>query len=173
MKHLWWYQLQLNKIENNGSLHQNAVTRLMWIPLIMLLQGLPVWVQYREMRRLRLIFQHCQKLLESNLHCIQSCLQFISVFRWPWNKEVLIESHCAIAVSEIAKGKESFYIQDSIFADILDMLPYFESCSVSHISRNANVLAHNLAKVHREVGDHRLWRNSLPPFLCNDDYVFI
>ena len=41
----------------------------------------------------------------------------------------------------------------------------------SHISRTANVLAHNIAKVHCELGEHRIWMNALPPSICNPDIL--
>ena len=39
----------------------------------------------------------------------------------------------------------------------------------THVSRIANALAHNIAKYHSELGDHRIWRNALRPLICNPD----
>ena len=87
-------------------------------------------------------------------------------------KEIQLESDHWIVVSEISKGEESFCIWDSIFAYILDLFHCFESCSVSYINRTTNELAHNLAKLQCDLGEHRFWRNSLPPTRCNADHFY-
>ena len=60
---------------------------------------------------------------------------------------------------------------DCLLFDILELSLEFDLCLFSHISRMTNVLAHNIVKVHCEVGEHRIWKNGLPPFIRNHDIL--
>ena len=53
-----------------------------------------------------------------------------------------------------------------ILYDILELSLEFDICLFNHVSKSTNVLTHNIANIHCELGEHRIWRNSLPP-LCN------
>ena len=82
-------------------------------------------------------------------------------------QNVQVENDCRIAVTEILK-KQGFYCERAgIFMDILYISLEFESCSFRHISQNANELAHNLAKLHSESDDRKIWTKALPLSLCN------
>ena len=85
-------------------------------------------------------------------------------------KEILVESDCLLAVQEILRRQDSLCEWGSILMDIQDRSLEFNQCSFRHINRFANVLAHNLSKVYCEVGEHNIWRNSLPPSMCNPIY---
>ena len=61
----------------------------------------------------------------------------------------------------------------SIFQDIHDLSFEFVSCSFGHVNRTLNALAHNLARVHCEVGVRNIWKRFLPPSLCNVELLSI
>ena len=84
-------------------------------------------------------------------------------------QKIQVESDCLLAIKEITKKQDTFCEWISILFDILELSADFESCSFYHISRSANVLAHNIAKFQCELGNHRIWRNALPPLTCNPD----
>ncbi|XVF25690.1 hypothetical protein REPUB_Repub13aG0235500 [Reevesia pubescens] len=46
------------------------------------------------------------------------------------------------------------------------------SCRFSHAKRQANVLAHDLAKLHCDFGSQRVWIESLPDHICNPDSIY-
>ena len=74
-----------------------------------------------------------------------------------------MKSDSLIAVKEISKKDES------LLSHILELSLDFNSCLFSHISRTSNSLAHSIAKVKCDVGEHRIWEVSLPPCVCNPD----
>ena len=76
-----------------------------------------------------------------------------------------------MAIKEITKKQESFCEWSSLLFDILDLSTEFESCVFYHVSRKVNGLAHNIARFHCELGNHRIWRNALSPLICNPDSV--
>ncbi|XWS63953.1 hypothetical protein CRYUN_Cryun06bG0145800 [Craigia yunnanensis] len=58
-----------------------------------------------------------------------------------------------------------------LLVDIMDRFSAFAFCSFKHICRSVNDLAHNLAQIECDVGEHRMWRGFLPPFVCNPDLL--
>ena len=74
-----------------------------------------------------------------------------------------------MAVKEINKKESSSSEWGSIIMDILELSSEFKFCGISHVTRKANILTHNLVKYHCDLGDHRLWRDAFPPFMCNPD----
>ena len=46
----------------------------------------------------------------------------------------------------------------------------YEHCVITHVNKRVNGLARNLAKVECELGEYKIWRNSLPSFICNPDF---
>ena len=84
-------------------------------------------------------------------------------------KSIQLESDCLLTVLEISKKDDSYYEWDCFISEILDLSLEYESCDFFHISRKANNLAHNIAKSECILGEHRIWRNELPPLICNLD----
>ena len=82
-------------------------------------------------------------------------------------KDLLVESDCLMAVKEITSKEESLSEWGCFIKDIQERSLDFNLCSFKHINRYANVLAHNLAKVDCEIGEQKVWRNSLSPNFCN------
>ena len=87
--------------------------------------------------------------------------------------QVIVESDCLVAVNELRKEKASFCEWASIFQDIHDLSFEFVSCSFGHVNRTVNVLAHNLARVHYEVRDRKIWKRVLPHSFCNSKLLSI
>ena len=84
---------------------------------------------------------------------------------------VHVESDSLIAITEISKKNNSFCQWDCLLSNILELSLNFNSCYFSHVSRSSITLAHNIAKVQCQLGEHRIWRNSLPQSLCNPDVM--
>ena len=82
-------------------------------------------------------------------------------------KDLLVESDCLMVVKEIKSKEESLFEWGCFIKDIQKRSLDFNLCSFKYINRCANVLAHNLAKVDCEIGEQKVWRNSLPPNFCN------
>ena len=51
----------------------------------------------------------------------------------------------------------------SLVVDILDVVSSCDSCEFVHVSRKANTLAHNIAKIEGSVEGYYVWEGSLPP----------
>ena len=81
----------------------------------------------------------------------------------------MIESDSLLAIQEITKQLETFSVWEGIFSDIIGFSVDCSFCTSTHIRRSANGLAHNLARLCTEVGTYEVWRNSLPPMVCNPD----
>ena len=96
-------------------------------------------------------------------------LQGLQVARELNYTNIQLESDCLVAVKEINKKESSSSEWGSIIMDILELSSEFKFCGISHVTRKANILAHNLAKYHCDLGNHRIWRDTLPPFMCNPD----
>ena len=75
-----------------------------------------------------------------------------------------------MVVREISKKEDFLFEWNSILMDILDLSLDYEHGVITHVSRRVNGLAHNLAKVQCELGEYKIWRNSLPSFICNPDF---
>ena len=84
-------------------------------------------------------------------------------------RNIQLESDCLLAITELSKNDDSFCEWNSILMDIEAESLDYDICLFTHVSRIANALAHNIAKYHCELGDHRIWRNALPPLICNPD----
>ena len=91
--------------------------------------------------------------LQSELYPI---LQGLQVARELNYNDVQIESDCLVAVKEINKNESSDSEWGCIILDIVDLSSEFDFCGISHVTRKVNILTHNLAKYHCELGDHRL-----------------
>ena len=87
-------------------------------------------------------------------------------------KKLQLESDCLVAIKEITKAQDTFSEWSSFLMEIVNMSTEFELCSFNYVSRRANVMAHNMAKIQWELGEHRIRRNPLPPMFCNPDSVF-
>ena len=80
-----------------------------------------------------------------------------------------MESDCLVAIQELLKEKDSYCEWGSYFVDIQDRSLEFNFCHFKHVNKSANGLAHSLAKYSCDVGVHKIWRNSLPLYMCNPD----
>ena len=69
----------------------------------------------------------------------------------------MFESDSLIAVNEISKKKASFCEWDNIISDILQL-----SVECDTYSFNRRI----------DIGEHRIWRNSLPPTLIRTQIMF-
>ncbi|OMP05991.1 Cellulose synthase [Corchorus capsularis] len=77
-------------------------------------------------------------------------------FAWEHGiSNIVVESDSSGIVDEIRKGRESLWQEASLVHDITAMLPYFEFISFHFVKREANGLAHNIAKSECELGAHR------------------
>lgn len=54
----------------------------------------------------------------------------------------------------------------SVVADCKAFFPPFNSCIISHVRREANMLAHKLAKFALEIGDN-IWIEETPPCIAS------
>ena len=81
-----------------------------------------------------------------------------------------VENDSLLAFLEIKKYPESLCEWGSIVSDIKDLSAQYELCEFHFVRRSANVCAHNIAKLPCDLGGYQVWRNSLPPNLCNPDY---
>ena len=61
-------------------------------------------------------------------------------------KNILLETNSLIAVNEIEKGFLSLCERGNIVFDICFYIAQCDRCKVGHVKREANRLAHNLAK---------------------------
>ena len=104
--------------------------------------------------------------LQAEINAILFGLQLVKEMNVP---NVHVESDSLIAIIEITKKNDSFCQWDCLLSDILELSLEFNSCFFSHVSRYANTFAHNIAKVQCQLGEHKIWRNSLPQSLCNPD----
>ncbi|XWS68772.1 hypothetical protein CRYUN_Cryun04dG0121000 [Craigia yunnanensis] len=82
---------------------------------------------------------------------------------------ILIESDSLVAVQEVRKQQEIFCMWEGIISHIGDLSRDGTACSLIHVRRSGNELAHNLAKLSIEVETFKVWRNTLPPMFCNPD----
>ena len=71
----------------------------------------------------------------------------------------------------ILKKEESFCEWESVISDVQKLALEFEPSIISHVKRNFNHLAHNLTKYPCDLGEHRLWWEALPPFICNPNVI--
>ena len=82
-------------------------------------------------------------------------------------KKVLVETDSLLAIKEIEKGYSSLCEWGNIVCDICLSLAQCDEGLVGHVKREANSLAHNLAKmVVSEDHDMFRWRELLPSY-CN------
>ena len=83
--------------------------------------------------------------------------------------DFLVESDSLVAMHEVSKGQNSFCEWESIIVDIVNLSLECQSCSFKHVRRFANAFVDNLAQMPCNVGDLKVWRNSLPSSFCNLD----
>ena len=104
--------------------------------------------------------------LQAELMAIVFGLQLAKEHSFP---SILVESDSLLAIQEIAKHNDSFCQWANIISDIVDMASSYDQCSFKHTRRTANMCAHNVAKLHCELDNSLVWRNTVPPSLCNPD----
>ena len=86
-------------------------------------------------------------------------------------KNILLETDSLIAVTEIEKGFLSLCEWGNIIFDICYFIEKCDRCRVGHVKREANSLAHNLAKISGFADYDMIWRWELPSSVCNVDYL--
>ena len=84
---------------------------------------------------------------------------------------LVVESDSLLAIQEILKQPVSFCVWEGIISDTIDLSLDCNLCNFHHIRRYANGFAHNLTKLCTELGDYKVWRNSLP--LLYKSFYFI
>ncbi|XVF17088.1 hypothetical protein REPUB_Repub10bG0087900 [Reevesia pubescens] len=77
-----------------------------------------------------------------------------------------MESDCLQAISEIKKQGESFWEGGGIVNDICDNAKTCVDSLFGFVHREANSLAHTIARLQLSVSDVKFWWNSLPESLC-------
>ncbi|XVF86532.1 hypothetical protein PTKIN_Ptkin18bG0048700 [Pterospermum kingtungense] len=83
-------------------------------------------------------------------------------------QHILVESDCLLAVNEIHKQGESFSEWYGLVKDIVEAtLPFF-SCAITHVHREVNRLADSVAKSLAWDCSCMIWRDCLPPDVCNN-----
>ncbi|XVF28881.1 hypothetical protein REPUB_Repub15cG0070800 [Reevesia pubescens] len=82
---------------------------------------------------------------------------------------VVLELDSSLAIHEISKGGSSYWDEACLTMEILRPGRMHIKCGFMHVRRQANLLAHALAKVDCEPGCQRLWLDSLPFGVCNSD----
>ena len=80
-----------------------------------------------------------------------------------------MENDSLLAIREAEMINGSFSKWERISVDIRDRAKAFQTCVLRHIRRSANCLVHNIAGLPTMVGDYNVWRQSLPPSVCNPD----
>ena len=78
--------------------------------------------------------------------------------------QVILESDALVAIQDI-NNKYTGSSSGNLIMDILHICSSFESCSLQHISRDFNQVAHELAHYARRTGFSQLWMGVTPPFL--------
>ncbi|XVF37874.1 hypothetical protein REPUB_Repub20aG0048600 [Reevesia pubescens] len=87
-----------------------------------------------------------------------------------WNfSDVILESDCLFAVSEIQKHDDSMMLQGCLIADIRDLLATFLTSSVLFVKRAVNTLAHDVATNAPISTSIITWPGGLPPQLLTFD----
>ena len=61
----------------------------------------------------------------------------------------------------------SFACFGQLIEDTQDLFGLFNSCSVTHVRRKGNFLAHNLARHGRHISGLLIWMEKVPPQLNN------
>ena len=82
-----------------------------------------------------------------------------------------IESDSLLAIREIEAGQGSMSERFGVISEVLRLSLQYEFSRFSHISKVTNGCAHNLTKIPCNMGEHKVWRNSLPPSFCNPNLV--
>ena len=111
----------------------------------------------------------CRKV-ESALHAELKALLFgLEVTRRYFSKSLIIESDSLLAIKEVSKKIESFCSWSSIILDITEISLGYGSCNFNFVRRDANHLAHNVAKLNCDRRAEMIWKDSFPSNICNLD----
>ncbi|XWS24889.1 hypothetical protein CRYUN_Cryun27aG0023800 [Craigia yunnanensis] len=84
--------------------------------------------------------------MESHLHAELKAIPF--GFEMAFNNPLLslgIDSDSLLAIQEIKKQNENFFVWECIISDIIGLAMECSSCSFNHVRRSANGLAHSLS----------------------------
>ncbi|XVE91766.1 hypothetical protein REPUB_Repub01dG0039800 [Reevesia pubescens] len=84
-------------------------------------------------------------------------------------RDIIVDSDCLLAIKEIAKGTLFSWMGGNLILNILSL--EFNSCSFSHVKRDCNKLAHDLANYPGQVGVRNFFWRDLPAQLCNPDLI--
>ena len=75
--------------------------------------------------------------------------------------DVIIESDAKVVIFRLSKAALFFFDLDSILGDVISLSMCFNSISFSHVKRDGNAVAHNLARVVL-FGVEQCWENHCP-----------
>lgn len=76
-------------------------------------------------------------------------------------EDAVLESDCQLLINRLSKGLIYLTDLDSVLGDILSICTSFKSVSWSHVRRDGNCVAHNLARI-IPFGIEQIWENYCP-----------
>lgn len=97
-----------------------------------------------------------------------SHIELLAIFRGlqlcvhQYIKDIILESDSLLMVNEIKAGGESMAPQENLITKIRELMKMFNSCTIQHIGREGNEVAHKLAKFSWQVDDLCVWWESFP-----------
>ncbi|XVF34204.1 hypothetical protein REPUB_Repub18cG0038700 [Reevesia pubescens] len=84
---------------------------------------------------------------------------------------LIVESNSSLAVNEICKKGNSFWDGNGTTLEILRLAHLFPRCQFLHVRRQANLLAHQLAKLDCDPCFQRVRHDTTPHGICNPDLI--
>ena len=70
-----------------------------------------------------------------------------------------------MAVKLMNQGENVMWVEGSLVVDILNVASSCDNCEFVHVNREANILAHNIAKVEGSIEDYYVWKGSISPYI--------
>ena len=80
-------------------------------------------------------------------------------------KSVIIELDCQKLVNDLNKNNRIEAELGILYDNIRSFIPNFESCSFAFVNRNANLIAHVLAKRAQSLSESEVWTCEPPSFI--------
>ena len=77
--------------------------------------------------------------------------------------KIIVETDSLMAVKLMNQGENVLWAEGSLVVDILDFASSCDSCEFAHVCREANTLAHSIAKVEVSADGVYVWEGSIPP----------
>ncbi|XVF21078.1 hypothetical protein REPUB_Repub12eG0059700 [Reevesia pubescens] len=102
---------------------------------------------------------------------IEAILQGL-LLAYEWGlRDVILETDCLQALTEIRREGHSLIQDGFLVADIRKLSSLFNTCNIVFVRRSANILAHDLAKSSTDAQTKIICPGGLPPNVCNMDSV--